>query len=119
HGVELSIGLLSRESFGERSGEARDNAVIPAQTVVGFFPGITARQRNYPQDFGMFDELGVEVVLLRERQLEHDQLACWQLIKLLKNSRPEQFFRFRLFRAVNVTLRLDDRHQSSRNDLGS
>src|SRR5207253_5198017 len=91
--------------------------MVPVQTVVGFFPGITTRQRNYPQDFGMLDELGVEIVSLRECQFEHDQLACWQLNQLLKNSRLEQLLRFRLFRAVNVNLRLDDWHQSGGNDL--
>src|SRR4029077_9250927 len=64
HGVELSIGLLGREPFCKGPRKTRDNAVIPAQAVVGFFSRITARQRNHPHDFGMFDKISVEVVLL-------------------------------------------------------
>src|SRR4029077_7214944 len=48
HGVELSIGLLGREPFCKSPRKAGDDAVIPAQAVVGFFPRITARQRNHP-----------------------------------------------------------------------
>src|SRR5262249_55680672 len=65
NGVELSIGLLGRESFGQRPREARHNTLIAAQAVVGFFSRITSRQRDYPQNFGMFDEIGIEVVLGR------------------------------------------------------
>src|SRR4029077_12863455 len=43
HGVELSIGLLRREPFCKSPRKAGDNAVIPAQAVVGFFPRVTAR----------------------------------------------------------------------------
>src|SRR4029077_9594720 len=63
--VEVSIGLLGREPFCQGPGKACDNTMILAQAVVGLFPRITTRQRNYPQAFGMFDEMGVEVVLLR------------------------------------------------------
>src|SRR6266581_2601463 len=48
-GVELSIGLLSRQPFYQRPRKARHDAVIPAQAVVSFFPRITARQRNHSQ----------------------------------------------------------------------
>src|SRR4029077_14321982 len=61
HGVELGIRLLGREPFCKSPRKAGDNAVIPAQAVVGFVPRIAARQRNHPQDFGMFNELSVEV----------------------------------------------------------
>src|SRR4029077_14952395 len=64
HGVELSIRLLGRQPFYQRPRKARHDAVIPAQAGVGFFPRITARQRNYPQDIGTSDAIGVEVVLL-------------------------------------------------------
>src|SRR5437870_1927965 len=64
-GVELSIGLPGRQALYQRPRKARHDAVIPAQAVVGFFPRITARQRNHPHDIGMTDASGVEVVLLR------------------------------------------------------
>ena len=40
HGVELRVGLLGREPFCQGPGKARDNAVIPAQAVIGFFSRI-------------------------------------------------------------------------------
>src|SRR6516165_1362780 len=88
-GVELGIGLLGREPFGEGSRKARGHAVIPAQAVIGLFPRITTRQRNHSQDFGILDELAIEVVLLWERELEHDRVARRQLVELFKNSRLE------------------------------
>jgi hypothetical protein len=33
----------------------------------------------------MFDKLGVEVVLLRQRKLEHDELTIWQLVDFLED----------------------------------
>src|SRR5215831_8231788 len=42
HGVELSIGLLGQQPLYQRSRKTRHDAVIPAQTVVGFFPRVTA-----------------------------------------------------------------------------
>src|SRR5262245_17854804 len=42
HGVELIVGLLGRQPFEQRPRKARHDAVIPAQTVVGFCPRITA-----------------------------------------------------------------------------
>src|SRR5690349_24897711 len=46
HGIELSIGLLGRQPFYQRPRKARDEAVISAQTVVGLFPRIAARERD-------------------------------------------------------------------------
>jgi hypothetical protein len=43
HGVELRIGLLSREPFRKGPRKARDDALIAAQAVIGFFSGIAAR----------------------------------------------------------------------------
>src|SRR4029453_4284600 len=57
--VVLSIGLLGRESFDERTREARHHAVIPPQALVAFRLRVSARQRDHPHDFGIADELGV------------------------------------------------------------
>ena len=83
-GVELGIGLLGRQSLDQRPREARDDAVIPAQALVGFFPRITTRECKHPHDLRMPDAIGVEVVLLRQRELEEDQLPGWQLVELLE-----------------------------------
>src|SRR5215831_15468898 len=72
-GVELSLGLLSRQPFYEGTRKTRHNAVIPAQAGVGFFPPIPARERDDPQHIEMSDAFTIEVVLLRECELEHDQ----------------------------------------------
>jgi hypothetical protein len=63
-GVELNIGLLGRQPFYQRPRKTRHDAVIPAQAVVGLFARITARQGNHPQDLGMSEAIGVEVVSL-------------------------------------------------------
>src|SRR6059058_2832433 len=47
----------------------------------------------------MFDKLGVEVVLLRQRKLEHDELTIWQLVDFLEkvNQLPDgQFIMLKL-----------------------
>jgi len=41
-GVKLSVGLLSRKDFGKSPRKARDNAMIPAQAIIGFFSRIAA-----------------------------------------------------------------------------
>src|SRR5882724_5460302 len=91
-GVVLRIGLLGRQPLHQRSREARHDAVIPPQAPVAFFPRITARERNHPHDSGMLHEFGVEVVLLRQGELEHDQLVRCQSVELLADGRFEQLF---------------------------
>src|SRR4030095_5528189 len=118
-GVELGIRLPGRQLFYQGPRKARHDAVIPAQAFVGFFARIATRQRNHPQDIGMSDAIGVEVVLLGQRKLEHHKLARWQLVELLENGRFEQLLCLGLFRAVNVNFRLDDRHETSGDDLPS
>src|SRR5215467_5431002 len=65
HGVELGSGLLGRKPFYQRPRKARHDAVIPAKALVGFFPRITARQRNHPHDIGMADAISIQVVSFR------------------------------------------------------
>ena len=62
---------------------------------------------------------GVAVVVLRQRELEHDQLLPWQGVELLEEGRSEHLFGLGLVRAVNVHFRLDDRHEASGADLPS
>src|SRR5262244_2525478 len=74
-GVVLSVGLLGRQPFDQRARKTRDDSVIPSQAPVAFVPRIATRQGNDPHDLGMLDEFGVEVVPLRQGDLEHDQLT--------------------------------------------
>src|SRR5215469_2538385 len=74
-GVVLGRGLLSRQPLHQRPRKTRHNPVVPAQAPVAFFPCISARQCNHPHNLGMPDALGVEIVLLRQGELEHDHLT--------------------------------------------
>src|SRR5262245_24582519 len=65
HGVELGIGLLGRQPLYQRPRKARHDAVIPSEPLVGFFPRITARQRNHPHDIGVTDAISIQVVSFR------------------------------------------------------
>ena len=87
HGIELGIGLLGRQPLDQRPREARHDAVIPAQAVVGFCLHIAARQRDHPHDIGMTDAIDIEIILLREGELEHDQLTCGQFVELVEDGR--------------------------------
>src|SRR5262245_63708825 len=64
----------------------------------------------------MPDEIDVEVVLLWQRKLEHDELVRGQGVQLSQNRRLEQIFRPRLLRTVDVHLRLEDRHETGGHD---
>ena len=116
-GVELGRGLLGRQPRHQRPRKARHNPVIPAQAPVAFFPCISARQCKHPHDLGMTDALGVEIVLLRQGELEHDHLTRWQGVKLLEESRLQQRFGLGFFRAVNIHFRFDDRYEARGNNL--
>src|SRR5882724_9668456 len=116
-GVELGFGLLGGQPLDQRPRKARHHAVIPPQARVAFFPCIAARQRNYPHHLGMTDALGVEVVFLRQGELEHDSLALRQSVELLEDGRLEELFGLGLFRAVDIHFRLDDGHEARGDDL--
>src|SRR5438034_8140667 len=67
----------------------------------------------------MFDEFGVEVVFVRQGELEHDGLAGGQTVELAEDGRFEQLFGPGFVRAVNIHFRLDDRHEARGDDLPS
>ena len=75
HRVVLVIGLLHRQPFDERARETRDDAVISPQALVAFSLRIAAGERHHSHDLGMRDQFGVEVVSLRQRDLDQDRLA--------------------------------------------
>ena len=57
--------------------------------------------------------------LLRQRELEHDQLPRRQLIELFEDRRFEQRLGLGFFLAVNIHFRLDDRHEAGGDNLPS
>src|SRR4029077_13632860 len=117
HRVELSIGLRGRQPLDQGPGKARHDAVIPPQALVAFLSCISARQRNHSHDLGMLDEFRVQVVLVRQGQLEHYQLPHWPCVKLLATRRPEQRLRLALVGALYVYVGLGDRHEVAGDDL--
>ena len=60
--IELLVGLLAVEILGQRPREAGDQAVVASEPGVGVGLGVAAGQRDHPQDLGVLDQLGVEVV---------------------------------------------------------
>src|SRR5437763_13721999 len=98
--MELSVRLLSRQPFDQRAGKACDDAMLFAQTIVCFFPGIAAGEGDHSQDFGMLDKFRVKVVLLRQGKLEHDELAPRQFVEVLQDTCSKSLLRFSLFRAM-------------------
>src|SRR5262245_43061804 len=87
HGVKLRSGLLGRQALDERPREAGHDAVIPAEAIVAFSPRIPPRQRDHFQNLWMFDAIGIKVVALRQRDLEHDRLIRRQLGELFEDDR--------------------------------
>ena len=65
----------------------------------------------------MSNQIGVEVVLIRQRELQHYKLIRRQLIELLEDGRFEQLFGLGFFRAVNVNFRLYDWQEASGHDM--
>ena len=65
----------------------------------------------------MSNEINVEVVLLRQRELEHYQLICRQFLKPFEDGCFEQRFGLGLLRTVNVHFRLDDGEEAGGNNL--
>src|SRR5688572_14527840 len=64
--VERLVALLGRESLGEGPGEAGDDTVVAGEPGVGLVAAVAARESNDTEHVRMLDELGVEVVSLRE-----------------------------------------------------
>jgi len=63
------------------------------------------------------DELGVEVVFLRQRQLQHHGLVAGQSLEVIEERRLQLGLRLGLLRALDVDLRLDDGHEPRVEDL--
>src|SRR5262245_12885140 len=67
----------------------------------------------------MADQLGVDVVFLRQGELEHDQLILRQTVQLSLDRSFQELLGLGFFGAVNVDFRLDDRHETGGDDLPS
>ena len=59
----------------------------------------------------MSHEIGVEVVLFRQRQLQHDQLLRRQTREAFLDCSFEERFGFGFVGAVNIDLRFDNWHK--------
>ena len=117
HGIELGIGLLGRQPLDQRPREARHDAVIPAQAVVGFVLQFRPTARPPSRHWDGRDAIDIEIDLAPGGgELEHDQRTCGQFVELVEDGRFEQFLGLGFFGAVNVHFRLDDRHQADGND---
>ena len=77
-GVELLVGLLGGQPLGEGAGEAGDHAGVAGEAVVGLLAAVATGEGDDAEHLRVGDELGVEPVLLRQGQLEHDLLVGGQ-----------------------------------------
>src|SRR3954451_8771110 len=85
-GVEIGVALLGGEPLGQGPGEAGDHALVLGQLLAGVVAGVPTRQGHHLDDLRMPDEVGVEVGLARDRQLEHDLLVVAQLLEPFRKS---------------------------------
>ncbi len=115
--VELGIGLLGRQALGQRAREAGDHALLPRQAGIGLVTRITARQRHDLQHARMRHEFLVEIVHLRQRELQHHLLVGRQLVQLRQDLGLQQFLGAGLVRGMDVHLRLDDGGEAVAEDL--
>ena len=69
-------------------GEARDDPVVARHPRVGFLAGVAPRQGGDPQHVGVLHALGVEVVPLRQRQLQHHLLSGSESVEVHEQGRP-------------------------------
>src|SRR5690606_29855618 len=118
-GVELVVALLGGEPLGERPGEAGHDTVVAGQALVRLLAAVAAGEGDHLQDLRVLDELLVEVVLLREGELEHDHLAVAGRLELAEDPGLEERLRLGLLRALDVDLGLDDRDEARREDLAA
>src|SRR5262245_54533368 len=109
---EFGVWLLGRKALDQRPRKAGHDAVISAEPVVSDLLSVATRQCNYPEHARMPNAIGVEVVLIRQRELEHHELSRRQLIKLFEDLAFEQRFGLGFFRTVDVHLGLNNGHQA-------
>ena len=75
--VELFIALLGSQVLGKRAAEGSDQAVVLSELITGLVPAVPAGQSDDPHRLWVFNEIGVEIVLVRDGQLENDLLAIF------------------------------------------
>ena len=110
------VALLRGEAFGQRPREARDHARIARKQRVRLVARVASRERDHTQHLRMPDEIRVEIVDGRNRELQHHLLLRTQGIEVLEEGRLEEPLRALLVRRVDVDLGLDDRHEAGRQD---
>ena len=80
---------------------------------------VPAGERHDPQHARVRHEVGVEVVVLGERELQHHGLVRAQLVELPEDRGVEQLLGLGLLRALDVDLGLDDRDEPGAEDLAA
>ena len=85
-GVELGVRLLRRETLGQRAGETRHHALLLRQPPVGLVARIAAGERHDLEHARVRDQVRVEIVPVRDRELQHHLLSLGQLVELRQRS---------------------------------
>ena len=75
--VELLVALLGGQVLGKRAAEGSDQSVILGELFTELVPAVPAGQGDDPHHLWVFNEVGVEIGLLRDGQLENDLLAIF------------------------------------------
>ena len=65
----------------------------------------------------MSDAIGIQIVLLRQRELEEDQLSGWQPVKLFEYKDFKEGLGSGFLGAINIHFRFDDGHEARCKDL--
>ena len=115
--VELGIALPCAQILGERAGEAGDEPVVAGELLICLVLRIAAAEGNDADDVRILHELFVEVVLSRDRDLEHDLGVCRQFCKVLLHETDHDLLRFCLLGTVDVHLGLEDGDEPFAEDL--
>src|SRR5690606_28866572 len=115
--VELVVRLLGLETFGQRAREACGHAGVARELLVRFGAAVAAGKRDDATDLRVSDQVRVEVVLARVRELQPDALVARERVELLIFRGLQVLLGAFLVRRLDVDLGLDDRHETPREDL--
>ena len=91
--------------------------MVASQLLIGLLTGVATGQSHNTENLRIRNEIGVQVIGRRNRQLQHDPGVERQSVDVLTNEVVEPLLRLLLVRGMDVDLRLEDRHQASGADL--
>ena len=107
--VELLVGLLGVQTLGESTREACDEPVVVGEQLIGLLTGVPAGQGDDTHDPRIVDEVGVQVGLAGNRQLEHDPGVVVKGVDVLTDVPVQQLLGLLLACGVDVHLGFEDR----------